>query len=144
MVKAAWSVMLLAGLLTGCGSGGDPNTALLGSGILVSSDQTGNWEVFIFNPESSITHQVTREAGYRTDLDAEVLGADFLQEKRIQGSSMGSNRFRVDMPRYVEFYLQGRLHLDQLISQRIKLDQINEVFEVLETGDIAHSVITFD
>ena len=74
----------------------------------------------------------------------EVLGADFLQEKRIQGSSMGSNRFRVDMPRYVEFYLQGRLHLDQLISQRIKLDQINEAFEILETGDIARSVITFD
>ena len=74
----------------------------------------------------------------------EVLGADFLQEKRIQGSSMGSTRFRVDMPRYVEFYLQGRLHLDQLISQRIGLAQINEAFEVLETGEIARSVITFD
>ena len=76
MVKAVWSVILLAGLLTGCGSGSDPNAELLGSRILVSSDQTGNWEVFIFNPESSITHQVTREAGYRTDLDAEVLGLD--------------------------------------------------------------------
>ena len=74
----------------------------------------------------------------------DVLGADFLQEKRIQGSSMGSNRFRVDMPRYIEFYLQGRLHLDQLISQRIKLDQINEAMEILETGDIARSVIMFD
>jgi TolB protein len=67
----------LAGLLAGCGSGGDPDTELLGSVILVSSNQTGNWEVFIFNPESSITHQVTHEAGYRTDLDAEVLGLDF-------------------------------------------------------------------
>ena len=57
---------------------------------------------------------------------------------------MGSNRFRVDMPRYVEFYLQGRLHLDELISQRIKLDQLNEAFEVLETGEIARSVIVFD
>ena len=74
----------------------------------------------------------------------ELLGASFLQEKRIQGSSMGSNRFRVDMPRYVEFYLQGRLHLDELISQRIKLDQLNEAFEVLETGEIARSVIVFD
>ena len=74
----------------------------------------------------------------------DVLGADFLQEKRIQGSSMGSNHFRVDMPRYIEFYLQGRLHLDQLISQRIKLDQINEAMEILETGDIARSVIMFD
>ena len=77
-------------------------------------------------------------------LTVDLRGADFLQEKRIQGSSMGSNRFRVDMPRYVEFYLQGRLHLDELISQRIKLEQINEAFGILETGDIARSVIVFD
>jgi len=79
VVKAAWSVILLAGVLTGCGSGGDPSTSneLLGSGILISDDGTGNWEVFIFDPESSITHQVTHEAGYQTDIDAEVLGIDF-------------------------------------------------------------------
>ena len=71
-------------------------------------------------------------------------GPDFLGEKCIQGSSMGSNHFRVDMPRYVEFYLQGRLHLDQMISQRIKLDQINDAMDILETGDIARSVIVFD
>ena len=75
MVKAAWSIMLLAGLLTGCGSGGD--TELLGSEILVSSDQTGNWEIFIFNPQSAIAHQVTREAGYVPEFGAEVHGFDF-------------------------------------------------------------------
>ena len=32
---------------------------------------------------------------------------------------MGSNRFRVDMPRFVEFYLNGKLHLDQMISKHI-------------------------
>ena len=37
-----------------------------------------------------------------------------LGERRLQGSSMGSNRFRVDMPRLIELYLQGRLHLDEL------------------------------
>ena len=47
------------------------------------------------------------------------------------------------MPRYVEFYMQGRLHLDELISQRISLEQINDAFEVLETGDIARRVIVF-
>lgn len=57
---------------------------------------------------------------------------------------MGSNHFRVDMPRYVEFYLQGRLHLDELISQRIGLEQINEAFDLLETGEVARSVIVFD
>ena len=41
----------------------------------------------------------------------ELHGPEFLIERKMQGSNMGSNRFRVDMPRFVEFYLQGRLHL---------------------------------
>ena len=49
-------------------------------------------------------------------------------ERKIQHSSMGSNRFRIDMPRYLELYLQGRLKLDELVSQRMKLDQVNEAF----------------
>src|SRR5712672_241972 len=42
----------------------------------------------------------------------ELHGFDFLRERKIQGSSMGSNRFRVDMPRLVEFYMRGKLHLE--------------------------------
>jgi len=71
-------------------------------------------------------------------------GTDFLYEKKIQGSMMGSNRFRVDMPRFVDFYLQGRLHLDDLVSARIKLSDINEGMAALETGEVARSVIMFD
>lgn len=71
-------------------------------------------------------------------------GPDFLMEKKIQGSMMGSNRFRVDMPRFVDFYLQGRLHLDDLVSSRISLSDINEGMAALETGEVARSVIMFD
>ena len=71
-------------------------------------------------------------------------GVDFLSEKKIQGSMMGSNRFRVDMPRFVDFYLQGKLHLDDMISNRIALADINEGMAALETGEIARSVIMFD
>ncbi len=74
----------------------------------------------------------------------ELHGVDFLFEKRIQGSSMGSNAFRVDMPRFVEFYKQGRLNLDDLISRRIKLEQVNDAFEDLKKGEVARSVILFD
>ena len=73
-----------------------------------------------------------------------VHGVDFLYEKKIQGSMMGSNRFRVDMPRFVDFYLQGRLHLDDLISSRIKLADINAGMAALESGEVARSVIMFD
>jgi S-(hydroxymethyl)glutathione dehydrogenase/alcohol dehydrogenase len=74
----------------------------------------------------------------------ELHGVDFLSEKKIQGSMMGSNRFRVDMPRFVDFYLQGKLHLDDMISNRIALSDINEGMAALETGEIARSVIMFD
>jgi S-(hydroxymethyl)glutathione dehydrogenase/alcohol dehydrogenase len=74
----------------------------------------------------------------------ELMGAAFLQERKIQGSFMGSNRFRVDMPRFIDFYLQGKLHLDQMISKRIKLEQINEAFADMKGGAMARSVIVFD
>ena len=71
-------------------------------------------------------------------------GAAFLGEKRLQGSFMGSNRFPVDMPRLVELYMQGRLKRDQLISRRIRLEQVNEAFAEMKTGEIARSVFVFD
>jgi S-(hydroxymethyl)glutathione dehydrogenase/alcohol dehydrogenase len=74
----------------------------------------------------------------------ELHGADFLRERKIQGSVMGSNRFRVDMPRLVEFYMQGRLDLDHMVSGHIKLEQINEGFATMKTGNIVRQVIAFN
>ena len=74
----------------------------------------------------------------------EIPGSEFLDEKRIQGSNMGSNRFRVDMPRYVDLYLSGRLKLDELVSRRISLDEINDGFEAMRRGEVARSVIVFE
>ena len=59
-----------------------------------------------------------------------------LQEKKITGSFMGSNEFRVDMPRYVDFYLDGRLRLDEMISSRIGLDGINDAFDAMRRGEV--------
>jgi len=73
-----------------------------------------------------------------------LMGAAFLGEKRIQGSLMGSNRFPVDMPRLVDFYLSGKLKLDDMISRRIKLEQVNDAFVEMKTGAVARSVIVFD
>ena len=74
----------------------------------------------------------------------ELHGVDFLAERKIQGSMMGSNRFRVDMPRLIEFYMQGKLHLDHLISGHIKLGQINDGFAALRSGAAVRNVIHFD
>ncbi|WP_068876190.1 MULTISPECIES: Zn-dependent alcohol dehydrogenase [unclassified Phenylobacterium] len=73
-----------------------------------------------------------------------LMGAAFLGEKKLQGSMMGSNRFPVDMPRLVDFYMNGKLKLDQMISQRIKLEQVNEGFADMKRGELARSVIMFN
>ncbi len=67
-----------------------------------------------------------------------------LQEKNVTGSYMGSNRFRFDMPRYVDFYLDGRLHLDEMISSRIPLEDVNHAFDLMRKGEAARQVIIFD
>jgi S-(hydroxymethyl)glutathione dehydrogenase/alcohol dehydrogenase len=74
----------------------------------------------------------------------ELPALDFLQEKKIQGSVMGSNRFRIDMPYYLRLYEQDRIKLDELISARIKLDEINDGYQKLQSGIGARSVILFD
>jgi len=67
-----------------------------------------------------------------------------LQGKTVMGSMMGSNRFRIDMPRYVDFYLDGRLKLDEMISARLPLAQVNRAFEQMRAGEAARSVVVFD
>lgn len=75
----------------------------------------------------------------------ELHGIDFLRgEKKIQGSTMGSNRFRTDMPRLIEHYLSGRLHLDRWISARLNLSQINDGFAAMKSGNVLRSVVMFD
>ncbi|MFT7646359.1 MAG: S-(hydroxymethyl)glutathione dehydrogenase/alcohol dehydrogenase [Candidatus Poriferisodalaceae bacterium] len=74
----------------------------------------------------------------------EIHGVEFLMEKKIQGSNMGSNQFRTDMPRLIDMYLDGRLMLDEMVSARIGLDEINEGFAAMKTGSVTRSVITFD
>jgi S-(hydroxymethyl)glutathione dehydrogenase/alcohol dehydrogenase len=56
---------------------------------------------------------------------------------------MGGNRFRVDMPRLLELWRQGRLKLDHLISGHVTLDQINEGFAMLKTGAPVRNLINF-
>jgi len=73
----------------------------------------------------------------------ELHGFDFLRDKKIQGTMMGGNRFRVDMPRLLELWRQGRLKLDHLISGLIGLEEINEGFARLKSGTPVRNLINF-
>lgn len=79
-------------------------------------------------------------------LDHKVgLGAmDLLSGKKLQGVLMGANRFPVDIPRLVDFYMRGLLDLDNIIAETIPLTAINDGFEKMRKGDAARSVITFN
>ncbi len=80
-------------------------------------------------------------------VNIEVPGIQFMaSEKRLQGAIMGSNRFRVDFPRLIELYKQDRLHLDQLVSDRITLDGVTDALRNLKENKatVARQVIMFD
>jgi S-(hydroxymethyl)glutathione dehydrogenase / alcohol dehydrogenase len=68
----------------------------------------------------------------------------FMQEKMLRGSMMGSNQFRLDMPRFVDLYLDGKLLLDEMVSHRIGLEQINEGYDLMRARQATRTVITFD
>jgi S-(hydroxymethyl)glutathione dehydrogenase / alcohol dehydrogenase len=78
--------------------------------------------------------------GQRLEIDATQL----IGGKRLQGSNMGSNRFRIDMPQYVDWYLAGKLKLDELVSATMPLDKINDGFATLASGEVARQLILFD
>ncbi len=79
----------------------------------------------------------------RFDMKVELPAIMFLQERRIQGSMMGGVRNAIDIPRYVDLYMEGRLKLDELISRHRPLEEINEAFDDMKSGGLARSVILF-
>ena len=78
--------------------------------------------------------------GDKANIDAVSL---VREEKVLKGSYYGSARCHVDMPKMVDMYMSGRLNLDDLITRRYSLDQINEAYEDLDKGEIGRGVIVF-
>jgi len=66
---------------------------------------------------------------------------EFLLGKAITGTVQGDIKAQVDIPRYVDMFMDGKLPFDKLISKSYSLDQINEAFEALEKGEVIRSVI---
>ncbi len=63
--------------------------------------------------------------------------------QRILGSKMGSARIQVDIPSLVALYQQGRLQLDELVSGRYRLEEINEAIESVKKGEALRNVVVF-
>ncbi len=65
------------------------------------------------------------------------------REVTIKGSYYGGVNPQRDFPLFLDMYMNGQLKLDQLISQEYKLDQINQAYSAMLTGEIARGIITF-
>ncbi len=77
--------------------------------------------------------------GSRTSIDARGLHSG----RALRGCLYGFIRPRVDIPRYIDLYMAGRLKLDELVSRTYPLEDINEAFAAMRAGEVARSIITF-
>ena len=68
---------------------------------------------------------------------------DVLMGRKFQGIIMGSNRFRIDLPRLIDMYVDGRLLLDEMISAASRSPTINEGYDALKRGEVTRTVIDF-
>lgn len=73
-------------------------------------------------------------------IDARAL----MSEKMVIGSMYGSARPHMEFPRLLSLYKAGKLKLDELITRRFSLEEVNRAFEVLGRGEVARSVLSFD
>jgi S-(hydroxymethyl)glutathione dehydrogenase/alcohol dehydrogenase len=76
--------------------------------------------------------------------EVRIRALDFLREKKLQGCVMGSASFRLDIPLYAQLYLDGRLKLDELLSEKVPLDTdgINTAMNQLDSPLVARAVMT--
>ena len=77
------------------------------------------------------------------DQRLEIKAMDLLGERRLQGSMMGSNQFRTDIPRLLAMYQDGRLDLDAMMTRTLALEDVNEGYDLMKRGAVSRSVIAF-
>jgi len=119
--------------------------ATAGRGVDVVIEAAGSTAAF------RVTTEAVRPGGQviwlgKVDVNKDVSfrWGSMMQEKRIRRVSYGNARPRRDFPLLARAYLDGALMLDELITRRIALDEINDGFAALKRGETIRSVITFD
>jgi len=68
----------------------------------------------------------------------------FISEKTLKGSFLGSARIRTDVPQLVALYHSGGLELDRLVSRKLPLTELPDALDRLRAGDVVRQVVVFD
>jgi S-(hydroxymethyl)glutathione dehydrogenase/alcohol dehydrogenase len=78
-------------------------------------------------------------ANTRLSIDPSML----VQERVLTGSSFGGSRQRVDLPMFVDLFMEGKWKLRELISREVELEDLNEAYARLERGEVRRSVVRY-
>ncbi|BBF66517.1 S-(hydroxymethyl)glutathione dehydrogenase/class III alcohol dehydrogenase [Acidithiobacillus ferridurans] len=60
-----------------------------------------------------------------------------------RGSAFGGARGRTDVPKIVDWYMEGKIHIDEMITHTLPLEEINTAFDLMHEGKSIRSVLTF-
>lgn len=108
--------------------------------VTVGSAPAMRQGVEMLRPAGSIVLVGMPASGIKLALEAADI-ADYGQ--KILGNKMGSTKPRTDIPKLVELYKDGRLLLDELITGRFALEDINQAFESVKRGEALRNVVVF-
>ena len=79
-------------------------------------------------------------AGTRISVDPGML----LQQRILTGSSFGGGHQRTDVPMLIDLYMAGKYKLEELITRRVALGELNQAFDRMLKGEVKRSVVVFD
>jgi len=114
-------------------------------GVEIAIESVGNAKVLAQAYESTMRGGTTVAIGlphpdHQFSIPAVTLSA---MEKTVKGSYQGSCVPSRDIPKFIEMFHGGQLPVDQLLTDTIKLEEINEGFDRLHKGEVARQVILF-
>ena len=78
-------------------------------------------------------------AGTRLSIDPML----FLQQRTLTGSSFGAGHQRTDVPMLIDLYMSGQYRIEELISRRVGLDELNHAFDLMLQGEVKRSVVVY-
>jgi len=108
--------------------------------VAVGSEQAMHQGLTLLRRAGTLVLVGMPASGVKLSIEA----ADFANDSQnLIGSKMGSTRLRVDVPKLVALYQDGRLKLDELVTKRYPLEQINEAVAAAKRGAAVRNVIVF-
>ena len=67
----------------------------------------------------------------------------FLQQRVLTGSSFGGGHQRTDVPMLIDLYMSGKYRLDEMITRRVPLEDLNAAFDAMLAGEVKRSVVVY-